>query len=109
MERKIKKLRVFARKKGDFWVAFCLDLNLAVQASSAEEARKEIRLAVEEHLDYVNFLNQSGNHEAAMKMINRPAPASIWAKYYFLFALSKLHMCRPDMTCWLDSNQTVPA
>jgi hypothetical protein len=84
-------LRCFAEKKGDLWQAFCLDLNLAAQGDTSEEARRKLHAQIAE---YVYDALAGPDQEYADQLLKRPAPASIRARYYFynaLFKVGQLH------------------
>lgn len=88
-------LRCFAERDGDVWVAYCLDLSLAAQADSWEEARAKLEAQVREYVaDAMG--GQDGKYGAAL--MARRAPASTYLRYYtakVLIALAeKFHSTR---------------
>lgn len=81
MARKQHKLRCFAmrEKASGQWLAFCVDLNLAVQAPTLTEAQRKLH---EQVVDYIEDLR--GVHaEHAKDLFPRPAPLRIRAWYAF--------------------------
>ncbi|MGB0467070.1 MAG: hypothetical protein ACPGF7_05970 [Pontibacterium sp.] len=79
METNTLVLRCLAEKKGDFWQAFCLDLNLAVQAGTLEEVRTKLH---EQIYWYVEDSLVGEDKDHADQLLRRKAPAGIWLKYY---------------------------
>ncbi|WP_417216521.1 hypothetical protein [Alcanivorax sp.] len=71
-------VRCYARKAdNDQYAAVCLDLCLAAQADSMDEAKAKLHSQV---MDYLMDALEEGNMET------RPAPLSQWAVYYRLSA-----------------------
>lgn len=68
-------VRCYARKSDDQWVAVCVDLCLAAQGDSCDEAKTRLHSQVE---DYVMDLLESG------EVLTRPAPASQWLTYWYI-------------------------
>lgn len=71
-------LRCYAERQGDQWVAICLDLCLAAQADTFEEARHKLH---EQVVDYVQEA-LGDDREHAHYLLNRKAPLQFWARYY---------------------------
>jgi hypothetical protein len=68
-------------------VAACLDLSLAAQADSMQKARD----ALEEQIaDYLQEASTEPEHSDAL--LHRPAPFSLWVKYYRIALLMKLNL-----------------
>ncbi|MCP2041906.1 hypothetical protein L1281_002524 [Neisseria sp. HSC-16F19] len=74
-----KLIRCMAYKSGSLYVAVCLDLSLAAQADTMEGAinklDSQVHSLIEEALAEPKY---------AYQLLNRPAPLSLWAKYYWL-------------------------
>jgi len=49
----MKKLTGLIKKAGEHYVALCLELNVASQGESIQEARKMLQDAVNEYLSYI--------------------------------------------------------
>lgn len=87
-------LHCYAEKRDDQWQAFCLDLTLAVQGSSAEEVKRKLKHVI------VDYVKDALSHDKAHAdvLLSRRAPFSYWAKYYwyaFLYRLGSIHReCR---------------
>lgn len=78
--RKLRKvIRCMAYKKGDLYIAICLDLSLAAQANTMQEAMQKMEAQID---DYLNEVRQEPQY--ALQLLNRPAPFSQWLKYYWL-------------------------
>ena len=69
-------LHILIEKEGDLYAALCLELNVASQGKTLEEARKNIREAIELYLEDVY---ESGDEK---EFIPRPAPVEEWIKYF---------------------------
>ena len=70
------ELHVLIEKEGDLYSALCLELNIASQGRTIEEAKKNIREAIELYLEDVY---EAGDEE---EFIPRPAPVEEWIKYF---------------------------
>jgi hypothetical protein len=74
-------LRCYAERDGGLWVAVCLDLSLAAQGDSMDEARAKLDDQIR---DYVrDALGVDRKHAAAL-LAKRKAPVSEWMRYYRL-------------------------
>ncbi|MEK7261121.1 MAG: DUF1902 domain-containing protein [Pseudomonadota bacterium] len=80
-------LRCYADKEGNQWQAFCLDLSLAAQASSFEEAKHKLERMIGEYV-YDALVGEDKVHADAL--LNRRAPLSYWLKYHWYFMLCKV-------------------
>ena len=69
-------LHILIEKEGDLHSVLCLELNVASQGETLEEARKNIREAIELYLEDVY---ESGDEK---EFIPRPAPVEEWIKYF---------------------------
>lgn len=81
----MRELRCYARKEGDHYVAMCVDLNVATQADSMEEVKKDLFDAIRGYLICVNQLGDKGKH-----LLHRRAPLSYWMEYYTIMILQKI-------------------
>jgi|CryBogDrversion2_7_1035282.scaffolds.fasta_scaffold45430_2 hypothetical protein len=71
-------LRCLALQRKGYWVAMCIDLDLAVQADSAQQAQK---LLNEQIFDYVaQAFSEDSDH--AVYLLSRRAPLQYFAMYY---------------------------
>ncbi len=81
-------LRCYAKKEDDdLWVAVCLDLTLAAQAETFEEARKKLHEQISEYL-FDALAGEDQDYAAAF--LTRRAPAGEWVRYYSIKARCKL-------------------
>ncbi len=83
------KLRCYVEKTEAEWVASCLDLCLAAQADSMEEAKNKLHQMITLYLEEAF----GEDKEYIDQLIPRRAPASEWIKYYFFsirFSINKL-------------------
>ena len=74
-------IRFFGYQEDQVFYAYCLDLNLAVQASSLEEARTKI---LDMAADYLHDALEGKDKSYQAQLLNRKAPLPIFLKYYSL-------------------------
>lgn len=84
-------LRCMAEQKKGQWQVLCLDLCLAAQADTFDEAKAKL-----EHMicDYVYDALAGEDREFAEQLLNRKAPFRDWVKYYGFAALQSLGALR---------------
>lgn len=80
-------LRCLAQKDGDVWVTSCLDLCLAAQADTLEEAKQKLEAMIS---DYVYDALIGEDRDYAGQLMTRKAPFREWVKYYLLLAIKKI-------------------
>lgn len=90
-------LRCFSVRRNGYFVAICLDLCLAVQAESFEEARDKLHDQV---IDYLLDAKDS------LDFRSRPAPVDQWVQYYVIRAMYFLHSTRNRFSQLLDMRVT---
>jgi predicted RNase H-like HicB family nuclease len=73
-------LKCYARYDEGQWIAFCLDFDLAAQASTFEEAKTKLENMIKE---YVFDALVGEDREYAEQLLTRKAPLLEWLKYYF--------------------------
>lgn len=83
MKQYRKVIRCMAYKQGDLFIAVCLDLSLAAQANSIEDAITKLDKQIQDFIVEVN-----ADPQYAKQLLNRPAPLPLWIKYYWLKFLS---------------------
>jgi hypothetical protein len=71
-------LRCFALRRNGYWVAMCVDLDLAVQADSAHEVKRLLR---EQIVSYVSDV-YGDDQQFAVQLLSRRAPLRYFAIYY---------------------------
>jgi predicted RNase H-like HicB family nuclease len=81
-------VKCYAEQEGDYWVAMCLNFNLAVQGDSFEEVKAKLEAMIAE---YVYDALAGEDQPYAAQLLSRSAPLSSWLKYYFLKA--KIALC----------------
>ncbi|QHG89244.1 DUF1902 domain-containing protein [Xanthomonas cucurbitae] len=104
-------LRCYAERDGALWMAVCLDLSLAAQADSFEEARRKLD---EQILDYVkDALAGPDKQHAYYLLTRRKAPASEWLRYYAIKYVAKIarafHCTARDVKPFREMLPVVPA
>jgi len=80
-------LRCYAEKHDDQWEAFCLDLTLAAQGSTFEEARQALHEQISE---YIHDALVGEDREYAGYFLRRKAPLQYWLKYYTIKAFCRV-------------------
>ncbi|WP_424407832.1 hypothetical protein [Pasteurella sp. PK-2025] len=83
MKKHRKLIRCMAYKKGNLYIAVCLDLSLAAQADTMNEAIEKLDSQIRDFVEEV-----SSDPQYASQLLNRPAPLSLWVKYYWFKFLS---------------------
>lgn len=87
MRAKDMILRCYGERDGDRWVAVCVDLCLAAQADTFDEARAKLHAQIGE---YVYDALAGEDRTYASDLLARKSPLSIRAKYYLYAALANL-------------------
>jgi predicted RNase H-like HicB family nuclease len=72
-------LHCFAEQKGNQWQAFCLELSLAAQADTFEEARSKLDSMI---VSYVEDATVGEDRPFGADLMSRSAPLVDWLKYY---------------------------
>ncbi len=80
-------LRCFADKRGTQWQAFCLDLTLAAQGDTFEEARAKLDAMI---CSYVEDATVGEDRAFGADLLRRSAPWRDWAQYYLYAVYLKL-------------------
>ncbi|MBC8946779.1 DUF1902 domain-containing protein [Xenorhabdus indica] len=70
------RLRCMAYRQGDIYVAACLDLSLAAQADSIDDAISKLESQVDDYLEEID-----SEPEYAKQLLNRKAPLSMRLRY----------------------------
>ncbi|QIW16115.1 DUF1902 domain-containing protein [Pasteurellaceae bacterium RH1A] len=83
MKKYRKTIRCMAYQNGDLAIAVCLDLSLAAQANTQREAMDKLDAQIQDFIAEAN-----AEPQYALQLLNRPAPLSLWIKYYWLKFLS---------------------
>lgn len=72
-------LKCYAKQEDNAWIAVCLDLTLATQGDSYQEAKQKLE---EQIVFYVEEALQDKDYGA--QLLSRRAPISWWLHYYWL-------------------------
>jgi len=72
----ILQIHALIEKDGEFYSALCLELDVASQGETVEEAKANLQEAIELYLEEVY---ESGLEE---EFIPRPAPMEYWVRYF---------------------------
>lgn len=81
-----KSFRCYAEREDGQWMAFCVDLTLAVQGESYEEVREKL------HKQVISYVNEALtiDRDHAQELLNRRAPLAWMAKFHFYSFMSTL-------------------
>lgn len=103
-------LRCYAEREGALWFAVCLDLSLAAQGASFEEARQKLDAQIQEYLQDA-LCGQDQKH-AEYLISQRKAPAGEWARYYLGKWMARLaramHRPAPAVTPFHEKIRMAP-
>lgn len=80
-------LKCLAKKQGNEWVVFCLDFDLAAQASTLGEAKRLLEAQIQE---YVFDALAGEDSEYADQLLSRRAPLGLWVTYYLAGIAQKI-------------------
>lgn len=84
-------LRCYANRDGDQWQAFCIDLCLAAQGESFQEARHKLECMAEE---YIYDALADEDREYAEELLSRKAPLYQRLTYHYYRVMHHLGMLR---------------
>ena len=79
-------LRCMAKGRDGEWWAICVDLDIAVDGRSFQEARESLNAAIEQYLESVSELPEQDQ----TRLLNRRAPLYLRAQFVLLSWLTKL-------------------
>ncbi|HGJ5874824.1 DUF1902 domain-containing protein [Arsenophonus apicola] len=74
------RLHCMIYPQGNVYVAACLDLSLAAQADSLDEARKKLEEQIDSYL-----LEAHSELEYTEELLKRKAPLSMWLRYISIY------------------------
>lgn len=72
-------VKCYAEQESDYWVAMCLDFNLAAQGDSYDEVKAKLEAMISEYI-YDALVGEDKPYAA--QLLTRRAPLSSWLKYY---------------------------
>ncbi|MDA8272378.1 MAG: hypothetical protein M0Z72_01380 [Deltaproteobacteria bacterium] len=79
------KFRGYIKKEGNLYMGFCVDLTLAVQGESYDEAVNKLNAVI---ADYINeALTVDSKYKE--QLLNRKAGLAEYIKYYYIAFLSR--------------------
>lgn len=81
MKEKEQVLRCYAERKNQHWEAYCIDLSLAAQGGSAEEAIQKLYDQIQ---DYVYDAVVGQDRQFAEDLLSRRAPFRYVLRFYWL-------------------------
>ena len=100
-------VRCYVKRSEDQWVAVCIDLCLAAQGDSLQEAKEKLESQVN---DYV-FEALTVDREHARALLSRKAPLQNRAEYYLIAAFQALRSSgsKKREQCAFEELVAVPA
>ncbi len=72
-------MKCYAKQEDDAWVAVCLDLTLATQGETYEEAKRKLEEQIAFYID-----EALQDQEYGSQLLSRRAPFSSWLEYYYI-------------------------
>lgn len=81
------QLRCYAEKQGNLFVAVCIDLSLAAQADSMEEARRKLEAQI---VDYLHDVLNGPERAHIQDLLPRKSPLSLRLRYQYIRACCKI-------------------
>ncbi|KLP38643.1 DUF1902 domain-containing protein [Enterobacter ludwigii] len=98
----MKTLRCMAYPQDGVFVAACLDLSLAAQADTMQEAKEKLDMQIRDYLD-----EAISEPLYTQQMLNRKAPLSVWVKYWTIAILVKLRRNRGSSKLFTEHCEAV--
>lgn len=95
-------IRCYAQRSGGIWCAVCVDLCLAAQAETLQEAKLKLEGQIYNYLD--EALNEDKQH--AEYLLSRKAPLMDLVKYHAISTINSLHLFRER--CYSVFSQPAP-
>jgi len=77
----MRKVRCYAERIGPQWQAFCVDLNLAVQADTLPEVKAKLGAMMH---SYIKLAKEQNDPQHQRDMLYRAAPLSIQLRYWYV-------------------------
>lgn len=84
-------LHCYAEQKDNQWSAFCLELTLAAQGDTFEEAKKKLSSMIR---TYIYDATVGQDKEYADQLLSRRAPFFEWIKFYLIVFKYKIHLAK---------------
>ena len=98
-------VRCYANKDGNQWQAFCIDLCLAAQGDTFEEAHKKLHMMI---VDYVNDA-LTIDRENADQLLSRKAPVKQIMTYHYYNLLHSIGRLKKELhTLFKEAIPLVP-
>ncbi|MEB1099662.1 hypothetical protein VDP44_10740 [Xanthomonas campestris pv. campestris] len=98
-------VRCYAKRTGGQWVAICIDLGLATQSDSFEEARDKLDAQIR---DYVHEALTVDRQHAGV-LLSRKAPLANQLEYHAIRVIQKLFPQKREKECAFNELVSVPA
>lgn len=99
IRRVSRGLRCYAERVDDQWQAFCVDLTLAAQADTLEEAKQKLHDQVADYVSEAFTVDAQHLNE----LLDRRAPIEYVAKFYWYCLLQSIRNARHRATIAVDA------
>jgi hypothetical protein len=83
-------IRCYAKHTGNYWVAVCIDLCLAAQADSFEEAKQKLQAQIVAYVEEALTVDRA----FAAELLNRKAPIRQRIEYALIVAAHRVHLMK---------------
>ena len=87
-------LRCYGERNGDLWQTFCIDLNLATQGESFQEARDKLH---DQIASYMQEALAGEDREYADQLLSRKSPLEFRLRYHFYSLLCYFDTARESI------------
>ena len=91
MTIKTPLLRCFIKQENSQWIAVCIDLNLAAQADTSNEAKQTLEAMIKSYVTEALTIDKN----YAEQLLSRKAPFSLILEYYFAVFIQKIKAFNP--------------
>jgi len=81
MGKNRRVLHCYGKRKDGKWFGVCLELNLAAEADSLLELKREINSMIS---SYIEAVCDTDDKASIPHLLKRPAPLSDWINYYLI-------------------------
>jgi predicted RNase H-like HicB family nuclease len=98
-------LRCYAERENSYWVAVCVDLNLAVQAETFKEAHNKLTHQIQWYI-YDAMAGEDKKFGSAL--MKRKAPLPIQLRYHWLMVMSKFRSLRKKFRMFTELQPLSP-
>lgn len=102
-------VRCYAQQSDGIWQAICIDLNLAAQADSLNEAKRKLEAQI---VEYIYDAIAGEDRAIGVELLSRRAPLEFRIRYYLICAAQslagKVEFLSALLRNAMSFNETVP-